>query len=153
MRHGLLNKLEVEMWAWWSRRGRVGAGPSRCSDHSEAVSCEWKTRTHCDSAMPHWHFLLLQGVAGLHTFSFGQKQAKLFVSCLPGSERPVMSFMGHDCSLSLFLKKILFVYLAVPGLSCSMWDLAPWPGIELQPLHWEHGVLAIDHQGSPYNLS
>ena len=59
-----------------------------------------------------------------------------------------MSFMGHDCSLSLFFKKILFVYLAVPGLSCSMWDLAPWPGIELQPLHWEHGVLAIDHQGS-----
>ena len=37
-----------------------------------------------------------------------------------------------------FKKKI--IYLAGPGLSCSMWDLVPWPGRE--PLHWEHGVLA-----------
>ena len=31
------------------------------------------------------------------------------------------------CILSLlsFLKKYLFFYLAVPGLSCSMWDLVP----------------------------
>ena len=28
-----------------------------------------------------------------------------------------------------FLKKIIY-YLAVPGLSCGMWDLVPWPGIE-----------------------
>ena len=31
------------------------------------------------------------------------------------------------CILSLFsfLKKYLLFYLAVPGLSCSMWDLVP----------------------------
>ena len=29
-----------------------------------------------------------------------------------------------------FLKKYLNIYLAMPGLSCSMWDLVPWPGIE-----------------------
>ena len=27
----------------------------------------------------------------------------------------------------------LFIFLAVPGLSCSMWDLVPWPGMELRP--------------------
>ena len=59
--------------------------------------------------------------------------------------------MGHDCSLSLFLKKILFIYLAVAGLSCSMWDPAPWPGIEPRPLHWEHGVLAIGPPGKSLN--
>ena len=41
-----------------------------------------------------------------------------------------------------FKKYILFVYLAGPGLSYSMWDLVPSPGIKLGPLHWEHGVLA-----------
>ena len=39
-----------------------------------------------------------------------------------------------------FLRKYLFVYLAVPGLncgtqtlSCSMWDIVPWQRIELGP--------------------
>ena len=33
---------------------------------------------------------------------------------------------------SLFLNKniCLFIYLAVPGLSCVMWDLVPGPGIQ-----------------------
>ena len=47
--------------------------------------------------------------------------------------------------LSLFLTLILlFIYLAVPGLSCSMQDLVPWPGFEPRspasrlwsPSHW-----------------
>ena len=32
-----------------------------------------------------------------------------------------------------FKKYILFVYLAAPGLSYSMWDLVPSPGIDLGP--------------------
>ena len=37
--------------------------------------------------------------------------------------------------LSLFLTLILlFIYLAVPGLSCSMQDLVPWPGFEPIPM-------------------
>ena len=28
------------------------------------------------------------------------------------------------------------VYLAAPGLSCSMWDLVSWPGIEPRPPAW-----------------
>ena len=27
----------------------------------------------------------------------------------------------------------IFIYLAAPGLSCSMWDLVPWPGIKPWP--------------------
>ena len=33
-------------------------------------------------------------------------------------------------------KKYLFVYLAVPDLRCSVWDLVPWPGIEPGPHAW-----------------
>ena len=32
-----------------------------------------------------------------------------------------------------FFFLILFIYLAALGLSCGMWDLAPWPGIEPGP--------------------
>ena len=31
------------------------------------------------------------------------------------------------------LKKNLFIYLAVPGLNCDMWDPVPRPEIELRP--------------------
>ena len=42
----------------------------------------------------------------------------------------------------LFLKKnILFICLVAPGLSCSMWDLVPRPGIEPRPPAWMQGVL------------
>ena len=36
------------------------------------------------------------------------------------------------CFLYLF-KKQTFIYLAVPGLSCGRWDLAPGPGREARP--------------------
>ena len=32
--------------------------------------------------------------------------------------------------LSFFL---IFIYLVVLGLSCSIWDLVPWAGIKLRP--------------------
>ena len=32
-----------------------------------------------------------------------------------------------------FLNKLLFIYLAVPGLRWGMWDLVSWPGIEPRP--------------------
>ena len=41
-----------------------------------------------------------------------------------------------------FFKEI-FICLAAPGLSYSVWDLVPRTGIEpRQPLHSEHGILA-----------
>ena len=32
-----------------------------------------------------------------------------------------------------FFKKYLFIYLAAPSLSCGVWDLVPWLGIEAGP--------------------
>ena len=34
------------------------------------------------------------------------------------------------CILVFILKKFFFYYFTMPGLSCSMWDLVLWPGIE-----------------------
>ena len=34
----------------------------------------------------------------------------------------------------VFFLLFIFIYVAAPGLSCSMWDLVPWPGIETGPL-------------------
>ena len=31
------------------------------------------------------------------------------------------------------LSFLIFIYLLVPGLGCSRWDLVPWPGIEPRP--------------------
>ena len=39
------------------------------------------------------------------------------------------------------------------SLDCGMWGVVPWPEIEPRPLHWEHGVESLDHQGSPSTFS
>ena len=56
-----------------------------------------------------------------------------------------MKSIGFGVCLFFFL--IFFIYLAVPGLSCSMWDLVPDQGSNPDPLHWEHGVLATGPPG------
>ena len=43
----------------------------------------------------------------------------------------------------IFLKLFSFMYLAAPGLSCSMWDLVPWPGTEPGPPAL--GVWSLSH--------
>ena len=47
--------------------------------------------------------------------------------------------------------KFIFLYICLPGpgLSCGLWDLGPWPRIE-PGLHWECGVLALDHEKNPW---
>ena len=63
----------------------------------------------------------------------------------------------------------MFVYLAVPGLtcgtwssifaaacrifSCGMWDLVLWPGIKVQLLHVECRILAIGPPGKSLQVS
>ena len=58
----------------------------------------------------------------------------------------------HFISALFFLNFCLFIYLAVPGLSCGMWDLVLWPRINPGPpalgvqnlSHWITGeVLSI----------
>ena len=46
---------------------------------------------------------------------------------------------------------VFFSNLVVLGSSYSTWDLVPDQGLNPGPLHWEHGVLALDHQGNPRN--
>ena len=55
-------------------------------------------------------------------------------------------FVVVVCFLLMFVF-ILFIYLAVLGLSSSMWDLGPWLGMEPDPLHWEQGVFATGLPG------
>ena len=50
-----------------------------------------------------------------------------------------------------FLKKKK-IYLTASSLDCGMWDMVPWPEIEPRPLHWEHRVESLDHQGSPQHV-
>ena len=45
----------------------------------------------------------------------------------------VFSFSWHCFTASLWGFLIfIFIYLAVPGLGCNMWDLVPWPGIKTE---------------------
>ena len=62
-------------------------------------------------------------------------------------------------SFAWFLKIYLFIWqclllVAARGIfSCSMWDLVPDQGWNLDPLHWECGVLAIGPpEKSPFFL-
>ena len=40
------------------------------------------------------------------------------------------------------LEPIFFFFLAVAGLSCSMWDLVSYQGSNLGLRHWKHGSLS-----------
>ena len=47
-----------------------------------------------------------------------------------------------------FLKKVFGCLVVAHGnFSCSMWDLVPQAGIELDPWHWERRVLATGPPG------
>ena len=52
--------------------------------------------------------------------------------------------------LFCIFKETLFIYLAAPGLSCSMQDLVSWAGIEPGTLALRtQNPSQLDHQGSP----
>ena len=38
--------------------------------------------------------------------------------------------LSHPFKKIYYILILLFIYLAVLGLSCAMWDLVPWPGME-----------------------
>ena len=45
---------------------------------------------------------------------------------------------------------IFFFFFAAPGLTCSVWDLIPSPGIEPRPLHWRLRALATGLPGKSH---
>ena len=54
-------------------------------------------------------------------------------------------------SLCVFFLQYLVIYLAVPGLSCGVWDLVPWPGLEPGPSAL--GVWSLSHTPGPAGKS
>ena len=50
--------------------------------------------------------------------------------------------------LFIWLHQILFAACRI--LSCGMWDILPWSGIE--PRHWEHRVSATGPSGKPQHI-
>ena len=51
----------------------------------------------------------------------------------------------------LYFLKLFFIYLAVLGPNCGLWDQFPDQGSNMGPLHWEHRVLDTGPTGkSPF---
>ena len=73
----------------------------------------------------------------------------------PGLESEHFSLRDTEfCFLFFFKYLFLFISLTVLGLSCSMGDLLPWPGIEPRaPCIGSMEPQPLDHQGSPKTLS
>ena len=72
-----------------------------------------------------------------NSFFFFFKFCNAFLSC---DNSKVGIFKSISC---LYLKNNLFIYLMVPGLSCSMCDLVPWSGVEPRPPAL--GVQSLSH--------
>ena len=83
-----------------------------------------------------------------HWLALNQHVTPSFTNPMPRERRKVMNKAGRKEQLGEFLfKKMLFISLAVPGLSCGVWDLVSWPGSNLGSLRWEHGVLGAGPPG------
>ena len=86
-----------------------------------------------------WHFSCRYQVLEVLAFASSVN----WIITLLKSDIPVCDY---SLFVSVFLKTV-FIYLIVPGLSCSTWDLVPQPGIKSWPLHWEYGILATRPPG------
>ena len=67
--------------------------------------------------------------------------------------KPRLAFVNPNSSTqpcTAFLK--VFICLTALGLSCGMGDLAPWPGLNLDPLRWERGVSTAGPPGKYYSF-
>ena len=51
-------------------------------------------------------------------------------AALPCSPQGWFGLQQHSQLFSRWSSVFVYFYLAVPGLSCGMWDRVPWPGIE-----------------------
>ena len=63
--------------------------------------------------------------------------------------------MSTLCGFLFFFNLFIWLHwvLVTAGeLSCCIWDLVPWPGMEPGPLHWEPGILATGPPGKPPNV-
>lgn len=106
---------------------------------SHYSSCKQQIpRNSCLSAAPYCLFTLNENLQTRSTVS-------LYASTCNNTgwlRAHVEITQSHYCSsFSIFIWPL--------GLSCGKWGSVPWSGLKTGLLHWENGVLALNHQGSP----
>ena len=99
------------------------------------------------------HFICVIKFVGIELFSI----FLYYLFNVQGICSDVPSFISDISNLCpfsfFFLKLFLFIYLALLGLSCSMWDLVSQPGIEPGPPVWECEVLVTGPPGKSLSFS
>ena len=67
---------------------------------------------------------------------------------VPSLKQGLLQALKWAVLFFFFQYLLLFIYLAAPVLTCSLWDLMfPDQGSNLGPLHWQQGVLATGPPG------
>ena len=100
-------------------------------------SYSWQFRFLCVNAITHTRIQLHTRMQ-LPTYTVGY----IYSNALYCSNMPF-----EWLSYPTWPQFLLCIYLPVPGLSCGIWDLVPWPGSNPGPLHWEHRVLTTGPPG------
>ena len=105
-----------------------GRGQSSLEDyspwsHSQMWHSDWTTHTHGQAYLT---FLPFEDTTFFTNWRFA-------------------ATLGYQMVVSLFfgLSWVLLVAFRIFDLSCDMWDLVPWPGMEHGPLHCECRGIAI----------
>ena len=82
-------------------------------------------------------------------FVFCYKEQKYSVWCFSNPCLCVVKYKKHKIYHLNCCFKIYIIYLAALGLSGSMWDQVPRPGIEPRLLHGDMESQSLDYQGNP----
>ena len=122
---------------WKGRGGKRGRYMHALTAASWVCRLHTVSEEHPHLPLPGLGFLVSARVAGCVWWSDSNLSASrlaltLFSEYLSwgwGVERELTS-VGEQFFVFLFL---ILIYSAVPGLSCGMWDRAPWLGIEPRP--------------------
>ena len=97
--------------------------------------------------------LILQGTLwenGDHTAELSLQEGEE-TGDVPSSACHPAKYSSPFKIMPLNFKNIYFIYLTLPGLSCSMWNLVPWSGIEPgAPCVGSAESWPLNHQGGPW---
>ena len=70
-------------------------------------------------------FVVIHTVTGFGVLDKAEVDAFLEFSCFFNDPTDVLNLVSGSFAFSFFSIFIYFIYLAVPSLSCSMWDQVP----------------------------
>ena len=145
----------------WFRRDEVCGVPcwKSCHSHPWTVTLTGHSLSHSLPQATPWGFFLAEWIPQVVVTaasptpdpSFKESCSKTRGPCALEYLHPTNPIMNANIHVGTEVGLILFsflnIYLVVPGLTCSMWDLTPWLGIKLGPLHWERRVSATGSAG------